>query len=134
MKKIIIYHDADLDRQIILDATKNERRPVGGHERQEGTMKRLRFAEMWWCGDEECDCTQPQINDRSQGRWYELGWKQLDQIAAGPFHSESTPEETREQWDWLLSKAREYSVTNLVEIEAEYGKRCVAYPTEPDYS
>jgi len=31
MKKIIIYHDPDLDRQIVLDATK-ERRPVGGHE------------------------------------------------------------------------------------------------------
>jgi hypothetical protein len=32
MKKIVIYHDSILDRQIILDATKNERRPVGGHE------------------------------------------------------------------------------------------------------
>jgi hypothetical protein len=32
MKKIVIVNDAVLGRQIIYDATKNERRPVGGNE------------------------------------------------------------------------------------------------------
>ena len=72
------------------------------------------IAEMWYCGDEVCNCHQPQITERdAQGHL-------IREIESGPFRSEPEHDEWKEQIIWLLQKAREFKAENLSEIEEEY--------------
>jgi hypothetical protein len=77
---------------------------------------------MWHCGDEVCDCTQPQIIGVSTEHWRDPDWKQPKGVEDGPYRSEPTLEERAEQVKWLLEKAAEYQVSNLEDIQREYGK------------
>lgn len=77
---------------------------------------------MWWCDDEECDCTQPRIVECSEGGFHDAGWEAPKTLEEGPFHSQADADEQRKQWDWLLEAARRHSVKNLVEIEARVVK------------
>lgn len=81
---------------------------------------RLKFAEMWWCEDEVCDCYQPRIMERSNVPAY-CGpyWSPPTRLAEGPFYSQPDTAERIEQWEWLLKHARQFSVTNLFEIERQ---------------
>ena len=60
---------------------------------------------MWWCGDEECDCTKPIVEIRSLERPLSPGWESPERIAEGPFVNYSggypEPEELKAQKKWL---------------------------------
>jgi PAS domain-containing protein len=49
-------------------------------------------AERWWCGDEECDCTQARIVTWNEQLAADLGWPrerlQLREVWRGPFHTD----------------------------------------------
>jgi hypothetical protein len=77
---------------------------------------RERIAQMWTCGDSNCDCRQPQIVERSTEHWREPTWRTTCIVEEGPFRTSPLDEEWQEQVDWLLAKAREYNVANLVQI------------------
>ena len=72
------------------------------------------LAEMWWCGDEHCDCTQPQINERNERGHL------IRTLEEGRYCCEADNQEHKEQCLWLLQKAREYQVENLKKIEEQY--------------
>lgn len=87
-------------------------------------MKPEIIADWWYCGD-ECNCSYPRIrklvppaHDIGGGMLvYSEGSRMLEE---GPWRSYGDGEETtREQWEWMLEKAREYKVDNLAEIEEE---------------
>ena len=54
------------------------------------------YAEMWWCGDEVCDCHQGQIIRNTPN--FDSGWPWVhrDVLWRGKFVSEPTPEEMDE--------------------------------------
>ena len=81
-------------------------------------MRKL-FAEMWWCGDEICDCTQPQIVERSTVSFRHPAWKGPIVIEQGDFHSQADRDECVSQWDWLIEAAKRHKVANLEEIVKE---------------
>lgn len=78
---------------------------------------------MWGCDDPVCDCTQPRIvhiKEPSPGqRFY-----RREIVEEGPFHSEATAEETKEQWTWLLNAAIHHNVANLQETMAVHAAYC----------
>ena len=80
------------------------------------------YATMWDCGDEECGCTQPQIIEvginPNAPHWGEV---QRDILETGPFYSQASIEEIREQHQWLLEAARRHGVENLADVERVYG-------------
>ena len=61
--------------------------------------------EMWWCGDAECDCTEPQVVVRYPFNKPKPGIGICEVIAAGPFISSGygspEPEEVKAQKRWL---------------------------------
>ncbi len=63
-------------------------------------------AEMWWCGDAVCDCTQPIIDRITPNRDAGYPWIRRERLWDGSFHSNATPEEILAQWAELLG-ARE---------------------------
>lgn len=91
--------------------------PAPGSEAKE---ERLKFAEMWDCGDEFCNCTQPRIYLRSRCNFGESRWQPPELIAEGPFYSDANDLESREQKLWLLHASRTHQVANLAEIEKVY--------------
>ena len=58
-------------------------------------------AEWWWCGDEECNCWQPQIVERSTVPYLDHDWSPILQIDAGPFHSDPEQDEWDEMFTWM---------------------------------
>jgi hypothetical protein len=86
---------------------------------------------MWWCGDEECDCTQPQIIEHSTEVWREPEWKPPTIVESGPFITDTgayTLDERQEQICWLLQKAAEYQVPNLAEIQKDWSQFLLEEP------
>lgn len=82
---------------------------------------RTRYAEMWSCGDDECDCCQPKVVEHSTGHFRDWGWKPEQTIEEGDFKSGPDSDEYDAQCLWLLSAARRHKVANLAEIEEAYG-------------
>lgn len=76
-------------------------------------------AEMWYCGDEVCECSQPEINRLTPNRYYPQ-CVDRETIEKGPFYSGAAMVEIEEQCKWLLEAARRHNVANLEEIEAAY--------------
>lgn len=68
-------------------------------------MSRYKTAEMWWCGDDECNCNQPRVMEYSTEKYGKSGWKPPKVIEEGPFLSHPTPDEMHEIKAWL-EKAR----------------------------
>ena len=83
---------------------------------------RERIAQMWNCGDEDCDCRQPQILERSTEGWRDPAWQPTVTVAEGPFYSAPIEAEFAEQVRWLVAAAAEYQVTNLEDIQHEYSE------------
>lgn len=67
-----------------------------------------RVAEMWWCGDDDCDCHQPRIVEfRTDWR----GWRRdFRVIEEGPFHSYPDAEEWEEMRQWLHDACARHGV------------------------
>lgn len=67
-------------------------------------------ARLWWCEDEVCDCTQPQI-DLCEPNW-EAGypWIKRKTVWEGTFHSEADREESENQRAELIKKAAEMGI------------------------
>ena len=85
-------------------------------------MRKL-YAEMWSCGNEECDCTQPQILERSTEPFRHPLWKGPDIIAQGTVCSNADSQESAMQWGELLTLAEAFNVENLDSVKQEYQKR-----------
>jgi len=77
---------------------------------------RKTYAQMWGCGC-DCCCYQPRIVERSPLEYRDPGWLPPVLLEEGPWRSEPTREEWREQCEWLVEAARRHNVENLAEIE-----------------
>jgi hypothetical protein len=66
-------------------------------------------AYIWWCGDEDCDCTCPQI-DRVTPRAGHPGWINRERLWTGTFHSRADREESAEQVKELEAAADRYGI------------------------
>ena len=76
---------------------------------------------MWYCGDDECNCHQPQIIENMSHTSFRHGiWKN---VWEGTYHSDPDYDELKEQWDELISKCKEMNVDNLKEMIEEYSER-----------
>jgi hypothetical protein len=79
-------------------------------------MRKL-FAEMWDCGDDECDCSQPEIVEREVDLNFRApSWRGPKNVATGPFYSQPDGKERREQIEWLVENAIKYKVENLEDV------------------
>ena len=67
------------------------------------------WAEVWWCGDDHCDCTQAQINRIEPNRNAGPPWINRETVWEGPFHTDS--------WEEPGSAMRELEA-RLAELEA----------------
>lgn len=60
---------------------------------------------VWWCADDECDCTQPVVEIRSPFGWADYRWHPPITISKGPFLSQgygsAEPEEIKAQKKWI---------------------------------
>jgi hypothetical protein len=69
-------------------------------------------AELWWCGDEVCDCTKPQIVRISPGNQYP--WVKREAVWEGTFltHTADYSQAEREQLQFapLREACREHKV------------------------
>lgn len=58
---------------------------------------------IWWCGDEQCDCTQPVIERVSPNLRAGRLWIHRESVWQGSFHSQVEPAESvqqrRELWE-----------------------------------
>lgn len=81
-------------------------------------MRKL-FSEMWYCGDDICNCTQPQIVECSTEKYGELNWRPPKVIEMGTFHSEADIYEKIEQWNELLSLSIKYNINDIDYIKEE---------------
>lgn len=77
-------------------------------------MKTRRYASLWRCGDEDCDCSQPVVEELSPN--LEAGWPWIHrkQLWSGTFHCEASEEEREAQIE-ELKKARK-------ELGADWGE------------
>lgn len=78
-------------------------------ERAEWNRPRI-VASMWWCGDEVCNCTQPQIELRKPNHEAGYPWVRIVGLWKGTFHSEASYEESREQRAELTRAAAQYGI------------------------
>lgn len=79
------------------------------------------IGQMWYCGDDICDCHQPEIIENMPHPTLRNGiWKT---IWSGNFKSEPDSVELKEQWDELIEKCKEMNVDNLKELVEEYLER-----------
>ena len=63
--------------------------------------------EMWWCGDDVCDCTMPRVCRYTRNE--RLHWAvNTEVIESGPFYSAASREEYQEQIAWLRDAAQRY--------------------------
>lgn len=93
------------------------------------TDRPILVADWWYCGDEYCRCSYPQIRRLippvreivKDGRVVAKHWQGegSGEVERGPWISEPDTAERREQWAWLLDAARRHQVVNLAEIEEE---------------
>lgn len=67
------------------------------------------IAELWWCGDPVCDCTQPIIEEVTPVT-NDIGirWFRRNRIWEGSFHSQASREELEAQWKELTEAAEKY--------------------------
>lgn len=71
---------------------------------------------MWWCGDEECDCSRPEVIVRSILHFRDPGWEPPKTIAVGPFISRGYGEEpgdSEAQQKWLAEAIEWYGLEKI---------------------
>ena len=72
--------------------------------------------EMWWCGEDECDCTEPQVVVRYPLDRPKPGIGVCEVIAEGPFIANgygAEPGEVAAQKKWLRSAERWYKTRHV---------------------
>ena len=78
-------------------------------------------AYMWWCGDDECDCTQPVIERYTErGRFFNI-----ERLWEGSFHSQRDPDERAQQEAEMMEAAARFGIELSREDEYSdlYGRK-----------
>lgn len=81
------------------------------------SIERLRWSEtrtvghMWWCGDEECDCTQPKVERLTPNLVAGYPWIHREVLWRGTFCTGATPQEREAQEQELAAALERYGAT-----------------------
>ena len=67
-------------------------------------------AHTWWCGDEECDCTQPLIERVAPNLSFGYPLTRRERLWEGDFVSEADPQERAAQESQLMAAAESYGI------------------------
>jgi hypothetical protein len=70
-------------------------------------------AQIWHCGDEICNCYQPQIDEISPNHCGGYPWIHRKEIWRGSFISEPNPKELSAMQKELAEKAKELGISSL---------------------
>lgn len=70
-------------------------------------------AEIWGCGDEVCDCYQPQITKILPHVPPRPPWIRREKVWEGTFHSQPEPEE----WEQMKRELREAAAANGITLK-----------------
>jgi hypothetical protein len=81
---------------------------MGGMDPYETWLTTRVRAEMWWCGDEHCNCTQPQIDRITPNHDAGYPWIKRERLWEGEFQSDASAEESLAQWRELIAAAEKY--------------------------
>jgi predicted DNA-binding protein (UPF0278 family) len=66
---------------------------------------------IWWCGDDECDCTQPQIDRVTPNLSEGYPWIRRETVWRGTFHSKPDADQALAQRAELAVAAAERGIT-----------------------
>ena len=67
-------------------------------------------ASMWWCGDDDCDCWQPQIDRLTPNFKGGYPWIHREEVWRGDFHSQPEASEWAAQLQQLRDAAAQHGV------------------------
>jgi len=68
------------------------------------------IAELWWCGDETCDCVQPQITLITPNHPYYPPWIKRETKWMGTYHSQPEPEEMEQMKQELREASKKFGI------------------------
>ena len=83
---------------------------------EEWELARLE-ARLWWCGDEECNCYQPQVTKITPNREAGYPWIHREDVWQGTFISSPDMKEMNGLLKELKYAAKRYSIR----LRGEYG-------------
>jgi hypothetical protein len=69
-------------------------------------------ASMWWCGDDDCDCTKPVIERITPNHVAGYPWIHRETLWEGTFRTDSGlyPEERQQQYAELRDACHQYGI------------------------
>ncbi len=90
---------------------------------QKQWLKPRIVAEIWWCGDDYCDCTEPMIVRITPNLKAGYPWIHREVLWSGEFLTETggySPEEIRErQYEPLRRECRRFGIPVPKQLEVE---------------
>ena len=82
-----------------------------GKNNPHNSWEKIRLvAEMWWCGDDVCNCYQPKIDRISPNREAGRPWIRRKEVWRGTFYSEPSNDEFAEMEKELKEAKKKYGI------------------------